>query len=351
MNDLTNPPSISSSDKQRIIFLILDGVHLLDLAGPAQVFETAASMGAPYSLHFCSGNTQVQSAQGLVLAQLEPLPTVCSSDLVMVAGVKTALSELDRPLLEPGTRRWLANVHNVGVHIASVCAGAVALGEVGLLDGRRCTTHWSLIEVLQQRHPTARLLEAVLYVHDRGVTTSAGIASGIDMALSLVEQHHGPRLAAEVARWMVIYLRRNGSQGQLSAYLEYRTHLHPVIHQVQDWLAEHATEPVLLADLAAVAKMTVRNFSRIFKEATGLTPLQYQQRLRLEVAAALLADSGLSIEAVAARCGFEDGRHFRRLWHRHYGGPPSETRKQQTYMPSASWEKLPNLTSLDRSRA
>ncbi len=104
MNDLTNPPSISSSDKQRIIFLILDGVHLLDLAGPAQVFETAASMGAPYSLHFCSGNTQVQSAQGLVLAQLEPLPTVCSSDLVIVAGVKTALSDLVRPLLEPGTR-------------------------------------------------------------------------------------------------------------------------------------------------------------------------------------------------------------------------------------------------------
>ncbi len=177
MNDLTNSPSISSSDKQRIIFLILDGVHLLDLAGPAQVFETAASMGAPYSLHFCSGNTQVQSAQGLFLAQLEPLPTVCSSDLVMVAGVKMNLYEHDGLLLEPGTRRWLTTAHAAGVHIASVCSGAVALGESGLLDGRRCTTHWSLVEVLQQRHPAAHLKEAVLYVHDRGVTTSAGIAS------------------------------------------------------------------------------------------------------------------------------------------------------------------------------
>lgn len=335
MNDLMNLPSISSTDKQRIIFLILNGVHLLDLAGPVQVFDTATSFGAPYSLHFC-GNTQVQSAQGLFLAQLEPLPTVCSSDLVIVAGVKTALDEQDRPLLDLGTRRWLTDAHTAGVHIASVCAGAVALGEVGLLDDRRCTTHWSLVEVLQQRHPAAHLLEAVLYVHDRGVTTSAGIASGIDMALSLVEQHHGPRLAAEVARWMVIYLRRNGSQGQLSVYLEYRTHLHPAVHQVQDWLAEHATETILLADLAVMAKMTVRNFSRTFKDATGLTPLQYQQRLRLEVAANLLADSELSIEAVAARCGFEDGRHFRRLWHRHFGVPPSEARKQQTYLLSAT---------------
>jgi len=194
----------------------------------------------------------------------------------------------------------------------------------------------------------ARLLEAVLYVHDRGVTTSAGIASGIDMALSLVEQHHGPRLAGEVARWMVIYLRRNGSQGQVSAYLEYRTHLHPAVHQVQDWLAEHATEPTSLADLAAVAKMTVRNLSRIFKDATGLTPLQYQQRLRLEVAANLLSESELSIEEVAAKCGFEDGRHFRRLWHRYFGVPPSETRRQRTYLLSASREKLHNLINLDR---
>lgn len=342
MNDLTNPHSVASADKQRIIFLILPGVHLLDLAGPVQVFDTAASFGAPYSLHFCSGNTQVQSAQGLFLAQLDPLPTVCANDLVVVAGVKTASSELDRPLLDPGTRRWLVNAHTAGVHIASVCAGAIALGEVGLLDGRRCTTHWSLVEVLQQRYPAAHLLEAVLYVHDCGVTTSAGIASGMDMALSLVEQHHGPRLAAEVARWMVIYLRRNGSQSQSSAYLEYRAHLYPAVHRVQDWLAEHVAEPVLLADLAAVAKMSVRNFSRTFKNATGLTPLQYQQRLRLEVAATLLADSGLSIEAVAARCGFEDGRHFRRLWHRYFGIPPSEARQQQTYSPVASLRKIPN---------
>lgn len=342
MNDLTNLHSVTSADKQRIIFLILPEVHLLDLAGPVQVFDTAASFGAPYSLHFCSSNAQVQSAQGLFLAQLEPLLTVCSGDLVIVAGVKVTSSQLDKPLLDLGTRRWLIDAHTAGVHIASVCAGAVALGEVGLLDGRRCTTHWSLVEALQQRHPAARLLEAVLYVHDRSVTTSAGIASGIDMALSLVEQHYGPRLAAEVARWMVIYLRRNGSQNQSSAYLEHRAHLYPAVHQVQDWLAEHVAEPVLLADLAAVAKMSVRSFSRTFKDATGLTPLQYQQCLRLEVAATLLADSDLPIEVVAARCGFKDGRHFRRLWHRRFGIPPSQTRQQQSYLPLASLRKIPN---------
>ncbi len=324
--------SISSINKQRIFFLVLDGVELLDLAGPAQVFDVAGTLGAPYSLHFCASSPQVRSAQGLSLGQLELLPTIRSSDVVLVAGI--ALEKLNQPILDENTHHWLLNAHTVGAAIASVCTGAVVLGEAGLLEGRRCTTHWAVVEDLQQRYPTACVLDSVLYVSDRGVTTSAGIASGIDMALSLVEQQHGPRLAAETARYMVVYLRRNGSQLQQSIYLEYRNHLHPAVHHVQNWLAEHAIEPVALAELAQVANMSVRSFSRAFKDATGLTPVQYQQRLRLEVAATLLNNSELSIEAIAARCGFDDPRHFRRLWQRHFGVSPSATRKQQTKPPA-----------------
>lgn len=329
MNSSTSSDSSSCSNHQRILFLLLERVELLDLAGPAQVFDIAATLGAPYSLHFCSGNSQVRSAQGLFLAQLEPLPTVYPSDLVIVAGAQPSKPGMDSPLMNVETRQWLIEAYTIGAHIASICIGAVALGEAGLLDGRRCTTHWALVESLQQRYPTARILDGILYVHDRGITTSAGIASGIDLALSLVEQRGGSRLAAEVARLMVIYLRRNGSQRQQSVYLEYRNHLHPAVHQVQDWLSEHTTEVVSLAQLAAIAKMSVRHFSRAFKQATGLTPVHYQQRLRLEVAATLLEQSDLSIEAIAARCGFDDARHFRRLWHRYFGVSPSVTRKQQ----------------------
>lgn len=324
---------ISSNAKQRVIFLLLDGVELLDFAGPAQVFSMAASLGAPYSLHFCANNRGVQSAQGLFLGQLEPLPAVSANDVVIIAGV--ALNKLNQPLLDRDTRRWLINAYTNGTRITSICTGAVVLGEAGLLEGRRCTTHWFVVEDLQQRYPMARVLDGILYVSDRGITTSAGIASGIDMALSLVEQQHGSRLTAEVARYLVIYLRRNGSQPQQSVYLEYRNHLHPAVHKVQNWLAEHAMKSVSLAELAQVANMSTRSFSRAFKDATGLTPVQYQQRLRLEFAATLLENSDLSIEAIAARCGFDDARHFRRLWQRHFGASPSVTRKQQTKTPAA----------------
>lgn len=324
---MTAPLSTSSTVEQQVIFLVLQGVELLDLAEPAQVFSMAASLGAPYSLHFCANISGVRAAQGLFLGQLEPLPSVSANRVVMVAGV--AVDQLDQPLLDGETHDWLIAAHQTGARIASICTGAAVLGEAGLLDGRRCTTHWFMVTELQQRYPLARAVDSVLYVHDRGIVTSAGIASGVDMALFLVEQQHGSHLAAEVARCLVVYLHRNGSQSQQSVYLEYRNHLHPGVHQVQNWLAEHAMESVSLEQLGQIANMSVRSFNRAFKEATRLTPLQYQQRLRLEVVVTLLQNSELSIEVIAACCGFEDARHFRRLWQRHFGSAPSVSCKQQ----------------------
>lgn len=150
---MTAPPSTHSTIEQQVIFLILQGVELLDLAGPAQVFSMAASLGALYSLHFCANTSGTRSAQGLFLGQLEPLPVVSAYDMVMVAGM--ALDQLDQPLLDRETRYWLIDAHQKGAHIASICTGAAALGEAGLLDGRRCTTHWFMVADLQQRYPLA----------------------------------------------------------------------------------------------------------------------------------------------------------------------------------------------------
>jgi transcriptional regulator GlxA family with amidase domain len=312
---------------RRVVFLLLPKVHLLDMAGPAQAFDSAANYGATYKLYFCSGAPETQSAQGLVFKTETALPTLGPNDLVVIPGQRAKEIENNRLLLAANIRTWLQETYKAGTHLASVCSGAFALGEAGFLRERRCTTHWSLTDALQLRHPDARVATTALYVHDGRITTSAGIASGIDMALSLIESHYGPTLTAKVARDLVVFLRRHGGHDQTSIYLSFREHLHPGVHRVQDWLGAHFAEPVPLPRLAKLANMSSRNLARAFKSATGLTPLQYQQRLRLEFAGSLLRDSQLTLESIAERSGFADARHFRRLWKSTFQAPPSELRK------------------------
>ena len=317
---MTDPAS------RRVVFLLLPSVHLLDMAGPAQAFHSAADYGATYKLLFCAGSTETQSAQGLAFKTETELPALGANDLVVIPGQRAKQIENNRGL-PAKIRTWLQETYKTGTHLASVCSGAFALGEAGFLNGRRCTTHWSLTDELQRRYPRASVATTALYVHDGRITTSAGIASGIDMALSLIELHHGPTLTAKVARDLVVFLRRHGAHHQTSIYLSFRDHLHPGVHRVQDWLSAHFAEPVRLPRLAKLANMSSRNLVRAFKTTTGLSPLQYQQGLRLEFAGSLLRDSRLTLESIAESCGFADARHFRRLWKSVFQEPPSETRK------------------------
>lgn len=307
---------------------MLPAVNLLDLAGPVQVFDAATVLGADYRLSYAADTPHVRSAQGLDLAGLTPLPPTRPGDLVLVPGPRLRAPDPGQPLIAETVTTWLRAAERGGARIAAVCTGAAALGEAGLLDGRRCTTHWSLTEAMRLRYPAARVKDAVLYVHDGPISTSAGIAAGIDLALSIVEADHGPALAAAVARELVVYLRRDGSQPQISPFLRYRAHLHPAVHRVQDHLAQHLDTPHTLADLAAVAHLSPRGLSRAFTDTIGLTPLAYQQQLRLELAATLLAETSLTVEAVAGRCGFRDPRHFRRIYTARYGAPPSAARRR-----------------------
>lgn len=204
---------------------MLPEVEILDLAGPLQALSEAKR----YRIRLCATKESVRSSQGLTLSGLEPLPEISSGALVVVPGTPyAATTKIERRVI-----RWLAEAARAGAQITSVCTGAFALGEAGLLDGRRCTTHWSRTGELARRFPHARVLTDRLFVTDGNITTSAGIASGIDMALSIIEQSEGPLVAAEVAREMVVYLRRDGSEQQESVYLDYRTHLQPGVHRVQ----------------------------------------------------------------------------------------------------------------------
>ncbi|HEV7238475.1 MAG TPA: DJ-1/PfpI family protein [Thermoanaerobaculia bacterium] len=283
---------------------MLPEVEVLDLAGPLQAFSEAKR----YRTRLCATRDRIRSHQGVVFADLEPLPDVTAESLVVVPGMPYAATER----IERRVTKWLAQAAESGAHITSVCTGAFALGEAGLLDGRRCTTHWSRTKELARRFRKARVLEDRLFVTDGNITTSAGIASGIDMALALIEQMDGPLVAAEVAREMVVYLRRDGSQEQESVYLDFRTHLHPGVHRVQDWIVRNPARRATLLDLADVAGMSSRSLTRTFRRATGISVHEFSTRVRVELAKALLHEPSLTMENVAARSGLS-ARELRRL--------------------------------------
>ncbi|WP_030452752.1 GlxA family transcriptional regulator [Herbidospora cretacea] len=284
-----------------VVFALVDGVHLLDLAGPAQVFDTAG-----YRLAYVADHPQVMTAQGLPVVAEREWPALGVDDLVVVPGWR---GETD---LSDGLLARLRGHHEAGGVVASVCAGARALGAAGLLDGRRCTTHHDLQDDLARRHPRAAVVRDVLFTVDDRVITSAGIASGVDLALHVVATRHGPARAAQVAREMVVYARRNGAEPQASAMLRHRGHLDDTVHQVQDLIDSRFTEPLPLSRLAAHAGVSERTLTRLFTRATGLTPLRYQQALRMEHAEHLIGH-GTTVEAAAREAGFDDARMLRRL--------------------------------------
>ncbi|AJT42144.1 GlxA family transcriptional regulator [Psychromicrobium lacuslunae] len=295
-----------------IVIPLMDTVHLLDFAGPAQVFGDAARLGAKFSLHFVAdAERPVNSAQGLALLPEAQWPELNTDDVILVPGGR-ALSLRTAAHLGVASTQRLIEHHQSGGRVASVCSGALSLGLAGLLDGRRCTTHHQLQTELAKSFPRAKVISDVLYTEDDGVLSSAGIASGIDLSLHLVAQQEGPALAARVARGMVMYTRRNGNAPQLSGILRHRAHLVDVVHQVQDLLDERFRERLLLAEIAQTVGISQRSLSRVFGQVIGLSPLRYQQMLRLEEAESLI-QHGSTVEAAAGAVGFDDARMLRRL--------------------------------------
>ncbi|GAA1555597.1 helix-turn-helix domain-containing protein [Kribbella lupini] len=296
---------------RKVVFFLVPRLHLLDLAGPAQVFSTAADLGYGYELHYVAEVEEVSTAQGVPVKASLAWPELGRDDLIVVPGWRSPrLSPW--PPISARTKQVLRTHHASGGSVASVCSGADALGAAGLLDGRRYTTHHDLTEELAARYPKASIVRDVLYVMDERVITSAGIASGIDLALHLVAVEHGAVAAARVAREMVVYARRNGDELQESAMLRHRGHLSDLAHRVQDVIDSRYADRLPLADLARSAGVSERTLTRVFTAATGLTPLRYQQLLRLERAEHLIAH-GTTVESASRVVGFEDPRMLRRL--------------------------------------
>lgn len=309
-----------AGDIRHIYFLVLPQVHMLDLSGPAQAFFEANECGARYALHHVSPQPQVVSAQGLAFANLDPLPKLGPADTLVVAGLDSEHMDQTYPC------DWLRATYEAGARICSVCTGAFVLARAGLLEGRRCTSHWKLLDLLRTWSPKAQVLDNRLFVEDGNVTTSAGMASGIDMVFSMIERDYGPEVVGRTAREMVLYLRRDGHMPQESVYLQYRNHLHPGVHKVQDQVTTCPEKNFTIAELADAAGMSPRNLTRVFRSETGVTLKTFMSGVKLEVASNLMNNDNLTVEFIAARCGFEHPRQLRRLWKQAYGNTPSQWR-------------------------
>lgn len=304
------------SPTQQVIFVVPPYVHVLDLTGPVQVFYEAVEYGAPYQLQYCSFHNQLISSAGLAIGPVQPFTEVQPQpgDLIFVPGMEMAYIRSAECKAEHDFQRWLREQHRKGVSICSICTGAFLVAQTGLLDGRKCTTHWKRVDELQTTYPRVVTQHDRLFVQDGGIYTSAGITAGIDLALAILEERQGPLFAAKIARELVVYLRRGPYHSQKSVYLDYRNHMNVAVHHLQDWLIANLKTKATLDDLAQMAGMSTRNLTRTFRKETGISIHDYTTLLRLERARTLRHNPGMTMEAIAEQCGFQDARQLRRIW-------------------------------------
>ena len=308
--------STEAVDKVKtIIFVVSPGTHFLDLAGPDQVFFEAVFYKAPFQLEYCSYATEAGIASGLRFSNLKHYTelAVKKGDYIFIPGMNLDTIHQTSRQTMGDLFAWLSSAHALGANLCSVCTGAFLLAAAGLLDNRLCTTHWKYTQRLQEDFPRVKVQENVLFTEKDGIFTSAGIASGIDLALHIVEKEMGPYFANKVAREVVVYIRRDGSHPQQSVFLSYRNHLHTGIHAVQDWLTENLDQKNALDHLAELAHMSTRNFTRIFKKETGITIGHYIALLRREKVTELMKKPDLSRRQIAQLVGLGSERQLSRI--------------------------------------
>lgn len=321
---------LKNQSKHRAFFLVPPEVQLLDMAGPAHLFYEANEYGAQIETHYLSLNTsnkEISSAR-VSLGNLEGFEnfTLGIHDLLFIPGLESHLFFDEKfGLQNQRFFQWLQKQNQNDAKICSVCTGAYIMAFAGLFDGKNCTTHWKYLEEFKSRFPKTKLRSDRLIVKDGNLYSSAGVSSGIDLALFLLEELYGPVFATKIAKEVVIYLRRTEHDPQLSVFLQYRNHLDNRIHQAQDTLAQNFDKKLKIEELAENVHMSPRNLTRLFKKTTGITIGHYLDKLRVERAVQLLS-SGSKVEAVSIACGFQSTNQLRTLLKKHTSSLPSELR-------------------------
>lgn len=307
-----------------------NGMQLLDLAGPMEVFHAADQIagGGAYDVQVATPDgRRVRTSSGVELGADLPFDRVPSRlgaiDTVLVVGGAGARSIRNH-------ERFLDDVCRVAAsarRTASVCTGALVLAQAGLLDGYRATTHWASCSHLAERHPQVVVLPDQIYVQDRDRWTSAGVTAGIDLALAMVDEDLGPEVAHEVAGHLVVFARRPGGQAQFSVQLRAQAARTPAVAELQRWLPDHLGDDLTVERLAGQVAMSPRSFARTFRRETGTTPAAHVAALRVEAARRLLETTELGVAAVAASVGFGHAETLHRAFVRAVGTTPDRYRQ------------------------
>ena len=332
---------------ERIVFVLTDRTVLLDVTGPLQAFHDANQLIRTGKLPFpgvetSNGNDDATDAPfyEIILASadggaiktdtgiaIETVPLTQAAakpiDTLIVAGADDDLHALENAALVSWLRVQKSAVRRTG----SICIGALLLGAAGYLDGRRAVTHWQWCDRLQARFPAARIERDPIFIEDDRVWTSAGVTTGIDMAIAMIERDLGRAFALAVARGLIMFIKRPGTQSQFEGPLDHQTrdtsgrfdHLHT-------WMRAHLDHRLNVEELAEVANMSSRNFSRVYAQITGLSPARSVEMMRMTVARQKLETGEQSIAQIALECGFGDDERMRRCFVKHLGVPPADYR-------------------------
>jgi transcriptional regulator GlxA family with amidase domain len=318
-----------------VLMVLFDQVQSLDVTGPLEVFTGAnawrASRGeAPaYDIRTASlGARPVRTSSGLRVIPDEDLRDQQARSLLIVPGGQGSRQP------DPELVAWLRDHAPQAERLVSVCTGAFLLAEAGLLAGRRVTTHWAYCGTLAARYPDLNVDPDPIFVRDGHVATSAGVTAGIDLALALVEHDLGREAALDIARHLVVFLRRPGNQAQFSAQLAGQMASREPLRDVQRWIAEHPAADLSVEALASQARLSPRQFARAFAAEVGVPPGRYVDQVRLEAARRRLEDTADGVEQTARSCGYGTPEAMRRAFVRALGISPGEYRRR--FRPAAS---------------
>lgn len=306
--------------RRRVGILVYNGVQALDVVGPADAFAGASL----YDVILVGlGPGELVAESGIAFHPAVTVRACPPLDTVIVPGGKALRTDPDtRAKAAAFVRARAARTRRV----VAVCTGVFAVAPTGLLDGRRVTTHWRYADDLAAAFPKIRVDPTPLFVKDGRFYTSAGITAGIDLSLALIEEDLGPAVALDVARDLVVYLKRSGGQEQYSAPLQFQARSHDRLADVAAWIVNHLDDDLAVPRLAERANMSVRHFARLFQGTYGSSPAEFVERLRLGEARRLLGERGSRVDGVAAAIGFTNSDSFRRAFERRFGLTPSQYR-------------------------
>ncbi|KUI47248.1 AraC family transcriptional regulator [Mycobacterium sp. GA-1199] len=305
-----------------VVIVVFDDVTMLDVAGAGEVFAEANRFGGDYQIKIASiDGRDVTSSIGIRLGVTDSIASIESADTVLVAGSDTIPSRPIDPVLVAAVKSIADRTRRLG----SICTGSFILAQAGLLSGRRATTHWRETRRLARAFPDITVEPDALFVRDGDIFTSAGVSSGIDLALALVEQDHGADLVRDVARWLVVYLKRAGGQSQFSALIESNPPPQSALRVVTETIAANPGADHSVKSLAVRASLSTRQLTRLFRSELGTTPAEYVEMIRIDAARAAL-DAGRTVTDTAHLAGFGSTETLRRAFVEHLGVSPKAYR-------------------------